>query len=164
MKIILFIILSYSVLSAQDSTYYPTFRLDEVEVMDSRTGIQLKDLGKQVEVITQYEISQMPVNSVDELLRYIPGVEVQSRGMYGTQADITMRGGTYNQTLILLDGIRIGDPMTGHFNSNIPVTLSSIRRIEIIKGASSVIYGADAVGGVINIVTKNMSTYYTSKK
>ena len=164
MKIILFIILSYSVLSAQDSTYYPTFRLDEVEVMDSRTGIQLKDLGKQVEVITQYEISQMPVNSVDELLRYIPGVEVQSRGMYGTQADITMRGGTYNQTLILLDGIRIGDPMTGHFNSNIPVTLSSIRRIEIIKGASSVIYGADAVGGVINIVTKNMSTYYPHRK
>jgi iron complex outermembrane receptor protein len=133
--------------------------LDEIEVTDSRTGVQLKDLGKQVEVITQYEISQMPVNSVDELLRYIPGVEVQSRGMYGTQADITMRGGTYNQTLILLDGIRIGDPMTGHFNSNIPVSLSAIRRIEVIKGASSVIYGADAVGGVINIVTINVGGY-----
>jgi outer membrane cobalamin receptor len=156
--LLLILIISSTLLSAQDSTEkrgYPTFRLDEIEVTDSRTGIELKDLGKQVEVITQYEISQMPVNSVDELLRYIPGVEVQSRGMYGTQADITMRGGTYNQTLILLDGIRIGDPMTGHFNSNIPVTLSAIRRIEIIKGASSVIYGADAVGGVINIVTNN---------
>lgn len=164
MKIIFTIILLIFAtgLYAQDSTTtkdYPTYRLDEIEVMDSRTGVQLKDLGKQVEVITQYEISQMPVNSVDELLRYIPGVEIQSRGMYGTQADISMRGGTYNQTLILLDGIRIGDPMTGHFNSNIPVTLSAIRRIEIIKGASSVIYGADAVGGVINIVTSN-SEYF----
>lgn len=160
--LLLILIISSTLLSAQDSTEkrsYPTFRLDEIEVTDSRTGIELKDLGKQVEVITQYEISQMPVNSVDELLRYIPGVEVQSRGMYGTQADITMRGGTYNQTLILLDGIRIGDPMTGHFNSNIPVTLSAIRRIEIIKGASSVIYGADAVGGVINIVTINVGGY-----
>lgn len=163
--LLLILIISSTLLSAQDSTEkrdYPTFRLDEIEVTDSRTGIELKDLGKQVEVITQYEISQMPVNSVDELLRYIPGVEIQSRGMYGTQADITMRGGTYNQTLILLDGIRIGDPMTGHFNSNIPVTLSAIRIIEIIKGASSVIYGADAVGGVINIVTKNVSDYIVS--
>ncbi|PKL79537.1 MAG: hypothetical protein CVV25_07685 [Ignavibacteriae bacterium HGW-Ignavibacteriae-4] len=164
MKYILILLLLITVtgLYAQDSTTtrdYPTFRLDEIEVTDSRTGIELKDLGKQVEVITQYEISQMPVNSVDELLRYIPGVEVQSRGMYGTQADITMRGGTYNQTLILLDGIRIGDPMTGHFNSNIPVSLSAIRRIEIIKGAGSVIYGADAVGGVINIVSKNVGGF-----
>lgn len=159
--------MSSTILSAQDSTEkmdYPTFRLDEVEITDSRTGIELKDLGKQVEVITQYEISQMPVNSVDELLRYIPGVEVQSRGMYGTQADITMRGGTYNQTLILLDGIRIGDPMTGHFNSNIPVTLSAIRRIEIIKGASSVIYGADAVGGVINIVTYGLGDFIEMRR
>lgn len=165
--LLLIFIMSSTILSAQDSTEkmgYPTYRLDEVEVTDSRTGVKIKDLGKQVEVITQNEISQMPVNSVDELLRYIPGVEVQSRGMYGTQADITMRGGTYNQTLILLDGIRIGDPMTGHFNSNIPVTLSAIRRIEIIKGASSVIYGADAVGGVINIVTRNMSTYFQKGK
>lgn len=164
--LILILALSYNLYS-QDSTLvqeYPTFRLDEVEVMDSRTGIQLKDLGKQVEIISQYDISQMPVNSVDELLRYIPGVEIQSRGMFGTQADISMRGGTYNQTLILLDGVRIGDPMTGHFNSNIPITLSNIYRIEIIKGASSVIYGADAVGGVINIVTRNMSTYLPKGK
>ena len=165
--LILILLVAATSLNAQDSTKsldYPTFRLDEIEVTDSRTGIELKDLGKQVEVITQYEISQMPVNSVDELLRYIPGVEVQSRGMYGTQADITMRGSTYNQTLILLDGIRIGDPMTGHFNSNLPITLSNIYRIEIIKGASSVIYGADAVGGVINIVTRNMSTYFPQGK
>lgn len=165
--LLLILIISSTLLSAQDSTEkrgYPTFRLDEIEVTDSRTGIELKDLGKQVEVITQYEISQMPVNSVDELLRYIPGVEVQSRGMYGTQADITMRGGTYNQTLILLDGIRIGDPMTGHFNSNIPVTLSAIRRIEIIKGASSVIYGADAVGGVINIVTYGLGDFIEMRR
>ena len=75
--LLLILIISSTLLSAQDSTEkrgYPTFRLDEIEVTDSRTGIELKDLGKQVEVITQYEISQMPVNSVDELLRYIPGV------------------------------------------------------------------------------------------
>lgn len=155
MKNILLAILIFTsyTLKSQDSTNIQTYKFKEVEVTDSRTGVQFKSLGKQVEIITQKEIQKMPVSSVDELLRYLPGIEIQSRGMFGTQADISMRGGTYNQTLILLDGVRIGDPMTGHFNSNIPISMNSIRRIEVIKGASSTIYGADAVGGVINIVT-----------
>jgi len=134
-----------------------TYQIQEIEVKDDRAGVAITDLGKQVEIVTAEQIEKMPVNSVDELLRFIPGVEIQSRGAFGTQADMSIRGGTYNQTLILLDGVRIGDPMTRHFNSNLPISLAAIKRIEVIKGGGSALYGADAVGGVINIVTKGMS-------
>lgn len=134
-----------------------TYTTHEIEIHESRTGVKITDLGKQVEIVTSEQIESLPVNSIDELLRYIPGVEIQSRGAFGTQSDISIRGGTYNQTLVLLDGSRIGDPMTGHFNSNLPVSLAAIERIEVIKGGGSALYGADAVGGVINIVTKGMS-------
>lgn len=157
--IICLLLISALSIKAQESTKHKTYKIKEIEVTDSRSGLNINDLGKQVEIITQEEISKMPVSSVDELLRYMPGIEIQSRGMFGTQADISMRGGTYNQTLILLDGVRIGDPMTGHFNSNLPISLSAIRRIEVIKGSSSSIYGADAVGGVINIVTYGMNNF-----
>ena len=96
----------------------------------------------------------MPINSVDELLRQIPGLEIQSRGGFGVQSDLGIRGSTYNQVLVMIDGVRFNDPMTGHFNGYIPLGLSEIERIEVIKGPSSSIYGADAVGGVINIITK----------
>ncbi len=149
-----FLTLNLYLTSAEKLT---TYQIQEIEVQDDRAGVAITDLGKQVEIVTAEQIEKMPVNSVDELLRFIPGVEIQSRGAFGTQADMSIRGGTYNQTLILLDGVRIGDPMTGHFNSNLPISLTAIKRIEVIKGGGSALYGADAVGGVINIVTKGMS-------
>ena len=97
------------------------------------------------------------MHSLDELLRYLPGIEVQMRGPMGSQSDIVLRGGTFQQILIIIDGIRINDPNTGHFNSYIPIAPAEIDRIEILKGASSAIYGSEAVGGVINVITKTFS-------
>ena len=85
-------------------------------------------------------------------------MEVQSRGPFGAQSDILMRGSTFNQVLVLIDGMRINDPLTGHFNSNIPVSLTEVSRIEIYRGTASAIYGPDAVGGVVNIITKTFET------
>lgn len=122
-------------------------------------GVKTATSGKSISILDRQEISEMPVNSVDELLRYIPGLNIQSRGGFGAQSDITLRGSTFNQVLIMVDGVRINDPMTGHFNGYIPVALAEIERVEVVRGAAASVYGVDAVGGVINIVTQ----YNTSK-
>lgn len=132
--------------------------LDSLEVSTNRTIQNITQTGKNVQVITSADIEKLSINSSDELLRYLPGVEIQSRGGFGVQSDLTLRGSTYNQVLVLIDGVRINDPLTGHFNGYVPVALAEIERVEVTKGTSSSIYGADAVGGVINFITKAKPT------
>ena len=132
--------------------------LDPVTVTATLTPQTISKTGRNITVINGNIFKQMPVNSIDELLKYVPGIEVQSRGPMGTQSDIVIRGGTFQQVLVILDGIRLNEPLTGHFNSYIPIAVSEIERIEILKGASSAIYGTEAVGGVINIITKSFSS------
>jgi len=131
------------------------FQLREVQIVSGRLGLSEARTGRHVTVIRAEAIQGMPVNSIDELLRYLPFMEIQSRGAFGVQSDILMRGGTFNQMLVLLDGMRVNDPLTGHFNSYIPVSVIEIDRIEVYRGPASTVYGADAVGGVVNIITKN---------
>ena len=131
------------------------FQLREVQIVSGRLGLSEARTGRHVTVIRAEAIQGMPVNSIDELLRYLPFMEIQSRGAFGVQSDILMRGGTFNQMLVLLDGMRVNDPLTGHFNSYIPVSVVEIDRIEVYRGPASTVYGADAVGGVVNIITKN---------
>jgi iron complex outermembrane receptor protein len=131
-----------------------SFDLQSLDVVSSRIGNDISETGKNIMIIKSEMIAEMPVNSVDELLRQIPGIELQSRGGFGVQSDLGIRGGTYNQVLVLIDGVRYNDPMTGHFNGYIPIGLAEIDRIEVIKGPSSAVYGVDAVGGVINIITR----------
>ncbi len=128
--------------------------LDPVTVVGTITPINASETGRNIFVLKGSEIAALPVKSLDELLRYIPGVEVQSRGTMGSQSDFTIRGGTFQQVLVIVDGLRLNDPNTGHFSSYIPVTLDEIEKIEILKGPASALYGSDAVGGVINIITK----------
>ena len=128
--------------------------LDTVMVSANRTIQNTTQTGRNVLVLTAKDIEALPVNSADELLRFLPGIEIQSRGGFGVQSDLTLRGSTFNQVLVMVDGIRVNDPLTGHFNGYVPVPLAEIERVEIIKGTASSIYGADAVGGVINFITK----------
>lgn len=131
---------------------------DTVKIESSRMGLTSSQTGRFVTVINKTQIATLPARSLDELLRFIPGVEVQARGAFGTQADISMRGGTFNQVLVLMDGMRINDPLTGHFQSYLPVLPDEIERIEVLRGPASAQYGPDAVGGVINIVTKTFAS------
>lgn len=131
--------------------------LDPVTVTAGFSPVQASKTGRNLVVLKGEQFYKLPVNSIDELLRYIPGVEVQARGPMGTQSDIVIRGGTFQQVLVILDGIRLNDPLTGHFNSYIPIAPMEIDRIEVLKGASSAIYGTEAVGGVIHIVTKSFA-------
>ena len=131
--------------------------LDPISVTSTLSATSISKTGRNIVVIKGDKFQTLPVHSIDELLRYLPGVEVQARGPMGVQSDFVIRGGTFQQVLVILDGIRINDPLTGHFNSYIPITPSEIERIEVLKGASSAIYGSEAVGGVIHIITKSFA-------
>jgi vitamin B12 transporter len=132
--------------------------LDTVTITNSYAKEKISSTGRNITIIKGDQFLKQPVHSVDELLRYLPGVEVQTRGAFGAQADIVLRGGTFQQVLVILDGVRLNDPNSGHFTSYIPIVPSEIDRIEILKGASSSIYGSEAVGGVIHIITKSFAS------
>ena len=137
--------------------------LNPVTVTATRTAQKANETGRNITVLEGKLFNQLPVNSIDELLKYVPGVEVQSRGPLGAQSDIVIRGGTYQQVLILLDGIKVNDPITGHFSSYIPITPYEIERIEILRGPAAAVYGSEAVGGVINIITKTFNAFKNEK-
>ncbi len=104
------------------------------------------------------------MQSVQEMLEYVSGVDVKQRGPLGVQADVSIRGGTFEQTLILVDGIKMSDPQTGHHNFDLPFSLDNVERLEILKGQGSRIYGPNAFGGVINIITKKGSGKFVKVK
>ncbi len=141
-----------------------SFDQDTVTIQSARLSQNRFELGRQASIITAREIEALPVQTVDELLRYVSGVEIQARGPFGAQADILMRGSTFSQVLMLVDGVRINDPLTGHFNGYLPVALAEISRIEVLRGPAAAIYGADAVGGVIHIITKTFDPAHTQHK
>lgn len=128
--------------------------LQEVTVTASKVATPLNQVARQVTVISHREISTAPVRSLQDLLVYSAGVDVQQRGGHGVQADISIRGGSFDQNAILLNGVNLSNAQTGHLSYDIPVNLSDIERIEIIHGASGLIYGSAAFSGGINIITK----------
>ncbi len=138
-------------LFAQDS------EMDPITITTSSTPEKSSRSGRNLFVIEGAKISDLPVQSIDELLRFLPGIEMQARGPLGAQSDIVLRGGTFQQVLVVLDGMRLNDPNTGHFSAYIPIAPYEIERIEILKGASSAIYGSEAVGGVVHIITKTFT-------
>lgn len=128
--------------------------LDEITVTASRVPTPINQTAKLVTVITKREIEQAPVQSIQDLLVYAANIDVIQRGAHGVQADISIRGGSFDQTAILLNGINLSNSHTGHYSFDIPINLSDIERIEIIEGPSSLIYGASAFSGGINIITQ----------
>ncbi|MDR1646183.1 MAG: TonB-dependent receptor [Tannerellaceae bacterium] len=133
-------------------------QLDEVTVTASRLETPLGQTARRVAVITAEEIEQAPVQSIQDLLIYAAGIDVIQRGGHGVQADLSIRGGTFDQNAVLLNGINLSNAHTGHYSLDIPVNLSDIERIEIIYGPSALVYGAGSFSGGINIITKKKAT------
>jgi iron complex outermembrane receptor protein len=131
------------------------YDLDEVEVSAQRAPVAFSQVARIVSVISREEIEAAPVQSIQELLEYALSVDVRQRGVHGVQADISVRGGSFDQTLILLNGINISDPQTGHHALNLPVSLKNIRRIEILEGPAARVFGPNAFSGAINIITSS---------
>jgi len=146
---------SVSLAFEQDTTKTKMqYDLDEIEVTAQRSPALYSQVARIISVIERNEIESSAAQSVQDLLEYVASVDVRQRGAEGVQADISVRGGTFDQTLILLNGVNINDPQTGHHNLNLPVSLNQIERIEILEGPAARVYGPNAFSGAINIVTK----------
>ena len=140
-----------------DSTATTTARemmLEEVSVTGSRAPLTKSQAARMVTVLDRQTIAQAPVQSVNDLLKYAIGVDVRQRGPLGAQTDISIRGGTSEQIILLLNGINICDPQTGHNAMDLPVDLDDIVRIEVIEGPAGRIYGTSSLVGAINVVTR----------
>jgi len=128
-------------------------RLAEIQVTAHRAPSLYSEVGRLITVVPRSEIEALPVQSVQGLLKYMMNVDVRERGPLGVQADLSLRGGSFDQVMILLNGVNITDPQTGHHNLNLPVDLNSIERIEIIEGPAARVHGPNAFSGAVNIVT-----------
>jgi len=128
--------------------------LEEVSVTGSRAPLTKSQAARMVTVLDRRDIAQAPVQSINDLLKYAIGVDVRQRGAIGAQTDISIRGGTQDQIILLLNGINICDPQTGHNAMDLPIDLSEIVRIEVIEGPAGRIYGSSSLVGAINIVTR----------
>ncbi len=125
-----------------------------VVVTAAARPVELGSVTRTLTVITRQQIDALPVNSIAEVLRLASSVDVRARGVRGAQTDFSLRGATFGQVLVLVDGVRLNDAQSGHHNGDIPVPLDLVERIEILYGPGSSLFGADAVGGTINIVTR----------
>ena len=128
--------------------------LSEVNVIATQPKVA-SDALRIITTITAKEIQSLPVQNINELLDYLPGVDIRTRGSNGAQADISMRGGTFDQVLILLNGVNITDPRTGHANLDLPIDLNMVDRIEVLQGTSMNLFGLSAFSGAINIITNS---------
>lgn len=139
---------------AQESASSMNEQLEGVVVTASRLPAFLGQSARMVTVLDSLAISSIPANNINDLLKFAAGVDVRQRGPEGVQTDISLRGGTCEQIAVLLDGISIADPQTGHNTADFPVPVSEIERIEILEGPAARTYGTSSLLGAINIVTR----------
>src|SRR5690606_23349873 len=116
-------------------------QLDEIIIQSNRLQIPVSQQNRNVQIITSEDIEKLPVQTLSEILYYADGVDIRQRGGFGTQADISIDGGSFEQTLVLLNGVKIIDHQTAHNSLNLPVPAEAIERIEILRGPAARIYG-----------------------
>ncbi len=142
-----------SFLSFSQKTDATSTQLDELIIAENRIQLPYSEQSRSISLINKKEIENTPALSVVDMLHFVSGVDVRTRGANGVQADVGIRGGTSEQTLILINGIKISDPQTGHHSFNLPVDLTNIERIEVLKGPAARTFGQNAFSGAINIIT-----------
>lgn len=137
-----------------DSLLRSELKLEEVVVTGSRAPMTLAESAKIVSVITREDIHRAAAESINDILKLATGVDVRQRGGFGVQTDISVRGGNFDQITILLNGVNISSPHTGHLSADFPVSTEDIERIEVLEGPAARVFGTSAFNGVINIVTR----------
>ena len=128
--------------------------LDSIIINSTRISLPFQDNSRTIKVITSDRIKQSATTNIADLLQQVAGVDIRRRGLNGMQSDVYIRGGSFDQTLLLIDGIKVEDVQTGHHTMNMALPLEVIERIEIIKGPAARVFGQNAFTGAINIVTK----------
>ncbi len=131
-----------------------TIPLDTIRVrVASRVSSRLPVLTRSVQALDRVAIEALPARTVADALGWATGVDVAARSP--AQSDLSVRGGSFEQVVVLVDGVRVSDPQTGHFDLDLAVPLDRVHRIEVLRGPASALYGADAMGGVVNVVTRD---------
>ena len=133
--------------------------IGDVEVLGTRVPLFESQAPRMVTVLRAADITAAAVHSINDLLEYAVGVDVRQRGEMGVQTDISVRGGTFDQITILLNGINISSPHTGHLSADFPVSMDDIERIEVVEGPAARVFGTSAFTGVVNIVTKGQAPH-----
>lgn len=128
--------------------------LEPIVVTASRIPSHSSHLTRFVTVIDAQELKKLPARSLSDVLNYAIGVDARQRSPYEVQTDLTMRGSTFQQVLVMIDGVRVSDPQTAHHTMNLPISVQDIERVEILYGNGSSLYGPDAFSGVVNVITK----------
>ncbi len=131
----------------------PLPRRETVIVTGTFSPLPLEESERAIDSLNVAE-SPLLYNTFVDHLKLVPSLDLRQRGQNGVQGDLSIRGGTFGQTLILLDGVRMNDAQSGHHNLDIPVPMEALESIEVLRGAGSTLYGADAVGGVVNFRTR----------
>lgn len=136
-------------------------RSGEVVTTASRTPLAADQAARKVMTLSRAELAAAGVTSINDALKLCAGVDVRQRGAFGIQTDISINGGTFDQLTILVNGIAINNPQTGHNAADFPLNLADIERIEVLEGAASRVLGTQAFSGAINIVTRQVGpTFY----
>ncbi len=130
-----------------------TIGLDELEIISSSNPVEFNRISRTVHIITKDQIALSPTESLDDLLKIYGGVDIRSRGAMGVQSDINLNGGTFDQGLIMINGISMNDPQTGHHNLNQAIDMDNIEKIEIFEGPGTRWFGANSFSGGINIIS-----------
>jgi len=137
-----------------------TILLNTIEISSHRTPAVYSESARVVSIISRKEIELSPAKSVNQLLESALNLDIRQRGADEVQADVNSRTGSFEQTLIMLNGIKINDPQSGHHNLNLPIALEDVERIEILEGPGARVYGANAFSGAINIITKQQNSNF----
>ena len=143
-----------------DSIHVSRIDLEEVEVTADASPDVFAPIGRTITQVRKSEIERAAVQSLTDMLEFIPNVDLRQRGPYGAQADISIRGSSFDQTIVLLNGINISDPQTGHYSLNLPIDLESVEKIEVLEGPASRIFGNNALGGAVNFITGTQPENY----
>lgn len=131
-----------------------TIQVNEVIISSNRFHTPLSKENRNINVITRAEIEKLPAKTLQEVLQYANGVDLRQRGAFGSQADISMDGGSFEQTLVLVNGVKISDHQTAHNALNLPIPVEAIEQIEVVRGPAARVYGNNSLTGVINIITR----------
>jgi vitamin B12 transporter len=129
--------------------------LKNIFITSSRIDLPFKENSRTIQIVTAEDIKKLGVTNVADALQQVAGIDVRRQGVNGMQADLYIRGGGFDQTLLLIDGFKVDDPQTGHHTMNLALPIEMIKRIEIIKGPAARIFGQNAFTGAVNIVTKD---------
>ncbi len=133
-----------------------TIKLKEIIVSSNRISLPFSKTSQTIKLISKEEINKATATNLADLLQQVVGIDIRRRGIDGMQSDLYIRGGNFDQTLILIDGVKMDDVQTGHHSMNAILPLENIERIEIIKGSAARVFGQNAFTGAINIVTKKV--------